>query len=128
MPLPSAMAVLIAQMINGEATTDFIAANAYLGVGDSNAVFAQGQTDLQAATNKLRKAMDAGYPTRTGATAQLNYRSTFAVSEANWVWNEWGVFNGASGGTMFNRKVEALGTKPSTQIWQLAVSLTVTAA
>jgi hypothetical protein len=122
------MAVLIAAMINGEATTDFTAANAYLGVGDSTAVFAQGQTDLQAATNKLRKVMDAGYPNRTGTTAQLNYRATYATTEANWVWNEWGIFNAASGGTMFNRRVESLGTKPSTQAWQLAVSLTVTAA
>lgn len=127
MPLPSAMAVVIAAMINGEATTDFTAANAYLGVGDGAGAFAIGQTDLQG-TNKLRKAMDAGFPTRTGGTAQLNYRSTYAVSEANWAWNEWGVFNAASGGTMFNRKQESLGTKPSTQLWQIAVTLTVTPA
>jgi hypothetical protein len=127
MPLPSAMAVLLAAMINGEATTDFTAANAYLGVGDGAGAFALNQTDLQG-TNKLRKAMDAGFPTRTGGTAQLNYRSTFAVSEAVWTWNEWGVFNAASGGTMFNRKQESLGTKPSTQLWQVAVTLTVTPA
>jgi hypothetical protein len=40
-------------------------ANARLGVGDSSAVFAATQTDLQAVTNKLRKAMDASYPQRT---------------------------------------------------------------
>jgi hypothetical protein len=116
----------IATDLVGEAVTAFNNANAYLGVGDSTTAFAATQTDLQAATNKLRKAMDATYPTR--ATNVLTFRSTFGTSEANFAWQEWGTFNAASAGTMLNRKVESLGTKLNTQSWQLTVTLTVTAA
>lgn len=110
----------------GEAVTAFNNANSYIGVGDSSTAFAAGQTDLVAATNKFRKAMDATYPTR--ATNVLTFRSTFATGDALFAWNEWGVFNGASGGTMLNRKVESLGTKTNTQTWQFTVTLTFTTA
>lgn len=123
MALTDAGRNLIAQAILGEAVTAFDNSNAYIGVGDSNAAFAAGQTDLQAATNKLRKAMDATYPSR--ATNVITFRSTFATGDANWAWEEWGVFNGSAGGTMLNRKVESLGTKTSAQSWQMTVDITV---
>lgn len=126
MPLTNAGRDLIAAMIVGETTTDFNSANAFMGVGDSSTAFAASQTDLQAATNKLRKAMDATYPTRSAN--QLTFRATFATGEANFTWNEWAVFNASNGGTMLNRKVEALGTKTSAQSWQLTTTLTLTAA
>lgn len=113
----------IAQAIIGEAVTAFNNANAYIGVGDSSTAFAGAQTDLQAATNKLRKAMDASYPTR--ATNVLTFRATFATTDANYAWNEWAIFNGSSGGTMLSRKVESLGTKTSAQSWQMTVDITV---
>lgn len=113
----------ITQAVAGEAVTAFNNANAYIGVGDSATAFAAAQTDLQAASNKLRKAMDATYPQR--ATNVLTFRSTFATGEANFAWQEWGVFNGSSGGTMLNRKVESLGTKTSAQSWQMTVDLTI---
>lgn len=125
MPLTNAGRDVIAAMLIGESTTDFNNANAHIGVGDSTTAFAAAQTDLQAATNKLRKAMDATYPTRS--TNVLTFRSTFATGEANFAWQEWGVFNAAAAGTMLNRKVESLGTKASTQSWQLTVTNTVTA-
>lgn len=115
-----------AQTILGEAVTAFNNANSYIGVGDSTTAFAAAQTDLQAASNKFRKAQDATYPQR--ATNVLTFRSTFGTSDANFAWQEWGVFNGAAGGTMLNRKVESLGTKPGTQTWQFTVTLTVNAA
>ena len=114
---------LAAAALVGEAITAFNAANSYIGVGDSSTAFAASQTDLQAATNKLRKAMEASYPTR--ATNVLTFRSLFGTSEANFAWNEWGVFNAAAAGAMLNRKVEALGTKTSAQSWQLTVTLTL---
>lgn len=95
-------------------------------MGDSATAHAVAQTDLQAATNKLRKAMDGGYP--SGAANVITFRSTFATGDANWVWNEWGIFNAASGGTMLSRKVEALGTKTNTQTWQFTATLTFTTA
>jgi hypothetical protein len=77
--------------------------------------------------------MDATYPTDSGAGV-LTFRSTFALADANFAWNEWGVFNAIgtgsppTGGTMLNRKQEALGTKAATQSWQFTVTLTLTAA
>jgi hypothetical protein len=108
------------------ASTPFSNANSYIGVGDSTTAFAASQTDLIAATNKLRKAMDATYPQL--ATNVVTFRSTFATTDANFAWQEWGVFNASSAGTMLNRKVESLGTKTSAQTWQFTVTLTFTAA
>jgi len=108
------------------ATVPFNSANSFIGVGDSATVFAATQTDLQAATNKMRKAQDATYPTIAGNV--LTFRSTFATTDANYAWNEWAVFNASAAATMLNRKVEALGTKPGTQSWQFTVTLTVAAA
>lgn len=126
MGLTNAFRDFVAADCIGETVTEFSNANAYLGVGDSTTAFAATQTDLQAATNKLRKAMDATYPTR--AANVLTFRSTFATADANWAWAEWGVFNAASAGTMMSRKVEALGTKTSAQSWQLTITNTLTAA
>lgn len=124
-PLTNAGRDLIAADIIGEAVAEFNNANAHIGVGDSTTAFAVTQTNLQAATNLLRKAMDATYPTRSGNV--LTFRSTFTTAEANFAWQEWGVFNAASAGTMLNRKVESLGTKASTQSWQITVTNTITA-
>ena len=126
MALTNAARDLIAQALIGEAFTSFANANARIGVGESSAAFTASQTDLQASTNKLRKAMEAAYPTRAGNT--LTFRSIFGTSEGNFAWNEWGVFNAASGGTMLNRLVASLGTKTSAQSWQVTVTVTVVAA
>ena len=126
MALTNAARDLIARALIGEAFTSFANANARIGVGDSSATFTASQTDLQASTNKLRKAMEAAYPTRAGNT--LTFRSIFGTSEGNFAWNEWGVFNAASGGTMLNRLVASLGTKTSAQSWQVTVTVTVVAA
>ena len=107
--------------------TAFNNANAHIGVGDSTTAYANTQTDLVAATNKFRKPMDATYPTDSGAGV-LTYRATFALGDANFAWNEWGVFNAAAAGQMLNRRQEALGTKAGTQSWQFTVTLTFTAA
>lgn len=119
-------------IIDNGTPTLFTNANAYLGVGDSTAVFAATQTDLQGAvfnTNKFRKAMEATYPQK-GTANELVFRSLFATGDANIAWAEWGVFNAGTdaGGQMLSRKVEALGTKTSAQSWQLTVTLTVVAA
>lgn len=113
----------------GQALTFFNNANAYIGVGDSSTAEAATHTDLQAASNKLRKAMDSTYPLHTDGVivgaASIVFRSTFATGDANWVWNEWGIFNGSSGGRMLNRKVASLGTKTSAATWQLTATLSL---
>jgi hypothetical protein len=126
MPLTNAGRDAMVADIIGESVTEFNNANAYIGVGDSSAAFAAGQTDLQAATNKFRKGMDATFPTRAGNV--LTFKATFGTSEANFAWNEYGIFNAANGGTMLTRKVESLGTKLNTQQWQFTVQLTINVA
>ena len=109
--------------------TFFNNGNAHIGVGDDNTAAAATQTDLQASTNKLRNAMEASYPVHTdGVTsgaASIAFRSVFGSSEANYDWEEWGVFNGSSGGRMLNRKVESLGTKASGSTWTFTVTLSL---
>lgn len=126
MALTNAGRNLIASALVGESVTAYSNANAYIGVGDSTTAFAAAQTDLQAVSNKLRKGMDATYPTR--ATNVITMRATFDTTDANFAWEEWAVFNASSSGTMLSRKVESLGTKTSSQQWQITVTLTVTAA
>lgn len=126
MALTNAGRDLIARALIGDVYTIFNNANSHIGVGDSTTAFAATQTDLQAPTNKLRKAMEATYPLR--AANVLTFRSLFSTSEANFAWNEWAVFNALGAGDMLNRKVETLGTKTSAQSWQLTVQLTIEAA
>lgn len=117
-----------------QALTYFNNANAALGVGDSSTAVAATQTDLQGAaapTNKIRKAMNATYPQHTDGTASGNasavFQSTFATTEANFTWNEWGLFNSATAGAgrMLNRRVVNMVTKTSAVALDLAVTLTL---
>ena len=101
--------------------TPFNATNARLGVGSSGVAFDAGQTDLQG-TNKMRKVMDDGYPLIEPPV--LTFKTTFQPTEANFPWNEWGVFNAATGGVMLNRVVESNGTKQNNQTWILEVAIT----
>ena len=108
----------------GGGGTAFNNANSYLGVGDSSAAEAASQTDLQAATNKLRKVMDSTFPSVAGSV--VTFQSTFGSTDANFSWNECGAFNGASGVIMLNRKVITLGTKSSEATWTLKLTITIT--
>jgi hypothetical protein len=123
MPLTQAGRNFMAGAVTGSQSTHFDATNSRIGVGDSTTAFADTQTDLQAATNKLRKAMDATYPTTVANV--LTFQSTFGSAEANWAWQEWGIFNAASAGTMLCRKVENNGTKVSGQTWVFQTQITV---
>lgn len=118
------------QRLIGTAVTAFDNTNAYLGVGDSTTAAADTQTDLVAATNKLRKAMDASYPQHTDSTGTagsktITFRSTFATGDANYAWQEWATFNASTAGRMLNRKVESLGTKTSASTWVLTITLSL---
>ena len=103
--------------------TAFSNAAAYLGVGDSSTAESAAQTGLQAASNKLYKAMEASYPSRSGQT--VTWRSVFGSSDANFAWNEFTVANGNSDASVnLNRKVSSQGTKASGQTWTLDLSIT----
>lgn len=106
-------------------------ANAFVGVGDSTTAEAATQTELQAATNRFYKAMNATYPSRANQT--VSFQSDFTSAEANYVWNEWTVSAGATtasgsgfttGTTNLNRKVASLGTK-TTGTWTLTGQVTI---
>lgn len=124
MPLVDLARDMIADaIVGGSSYTKFSSANAHIGVGDSSTAFASTQTDLQAATNKLRKPMDATYPQRSANV--ITWRATFATAEANFAWNERGILNAVSGSQMLSRKVVSLGTKTSSASWQLTCTDTV---
>jgi len=99
-------------LICGGTATAFNNANARIGVGDSSVAEAATQTDLQATTNKLYKAMDSGYPT-FGSAQKATWRATFGSAEANFAWNEITVDNGSVALKNLNRKVQSMGTKAS---------------
>ena len=99
-------------------------ANARLGVGDSTTAASSTQTALQAPTNKLLKAMLAGYPTTTSQTAV--FKSSFASAEANFSWQEFTVVNSSvEGGKNLVRKLSNQGTKTAGQVWSLQLTITM---
>ncbi len=121
--LVTAGATAMLNLLIGAGGTAFNNANAYIGVGDSSTAAAIGQTDLQAASNKTRKAMDSTFPSVSGAV--VTFKSTFATGDANYAWNEFAIFNASSGGTMLNRAVSSLGTKTSAGSWSLTITITI---
>jgi hypothetical protein len=122
MALTNAGRDFIAGMIMGVGTA-FTNANMKIGVGDTATAFAVTQTDLTAPANKLRKAVDASFPTI--AANVITAQATFTSAEANFAWNEWGIFNAAAAGVMLDRVVEYNGTKLAGQTWIFQVQLTV---
>src|SRR5690606_17624064 len=114
---------LLEDLLIGAGGTAFNNANAHIGVGDSNTAAAAGQTDLQASTNKLRKAMEATFPSRSGQT--LSFKSDLGPSDANFAWEEWAIFNASTSGVMLNRKVESKGTKTSSDTWTITCQITI---
>jgi hypothetical protein len=109
----------------GGSITAFSNANAAIGVGDSTTAAVASQTDLQASTNKIRVAMDSGYPTVSSNSA--TFQATFGSSVGNFVWNEWGVFNNVTlgAGTMLDRDVQSMGTKASGSTWTFDVTVSL---
>lgn len=86
-----------------------------MGVGSGNTAFAVTQTGLQG-TYTAYQAFDAGFPTE--ATETLTCQTTWSTSEGNLnggasAWQEIGLFNATTPGTMFNRIVLPAITKTS---------------
>lgn len=136
MPLTTTMRDLFTKFTTTEDSTSerFGSTAAWIHVGSSTAAFTSTQNSLQSTGGAVMKAMDAGFPKRNDGTdstaANIKaYRSTFTTSEANFPWEEWMVKNSSSTatgtGTAFNRKLESLGTKASTQAWQITAKITV---
>ena len=119
MPLTTKGGLALAALIAGDgAVPAFNASNARIGVGDSSTAFNVAQTDLQAASNKIRKLVN-GAPQVVLASGQVTFSATFSNAEAVFAIQEVGLFNAASGDTMMSRKVVSLGTKPSNEAWTI---------
>lgn len=105
-------------------------ANARLGVGDSTVAVSVTQTDLQAAANKIRKGMMAGYPSIQASPNddKIDLRSDFVSGEAEFTWIEFGTFNARTGAGMFNRGLfsPSPGIKGGGVTWTLTETLTNT--
>jgi hypothetical protein len=120
--LNEGISLLIDLIAGTGAGTPWNAANAYIGVGDSTTSESADQTGLLG-TNKLYKAMDSGYPQKSGTTCI--WRSTFGPNDANFAWNEFTVANGSSDAAVnLNRKVVSKGTKASGETWTLELRIT----
>lgn len=115
----------IAAAITGNSFTALNNANARIGIGDSTTAAVKTQTDLQAATNKLYKPMDAGYPQVTGSV--ITFQVTAGSAEANYVWNEFLISDGTPGNA-WSRFVQTLNggvAKASGQTWSVQIAVTV---
>lgn len=113
----------LADVMSGLGGVPLSAANSFIGVGDNNAAFNVAQTDLQSPLNKIRKPMMSGFPSRSAQT--LTYRSNFTTAEANYSWEEWGIFWNLVGASMVSRRVQSIGTKTSSDNWTLTGSLSL---
>ena len=100
---------------------------------DANTLELQGTTFVHAYTsggtaqqgNRLRKAMQATYPT-TPSSGSTQFQSQFTGNDANFVWDEFGIFNGNLGSsTMLNHKGQSLGTKASGATWTITATITI---
>jgi hypothetical protein len=118
--LTTAGKTLIAARIIGTSLAAVDTTTGYLGVGNSSTAFSAAHTDLQGAS-KTRKQLT----TSSVSSADMTFITTFASGDANHAWDEFGVFNHASAGTMLCRKVAAHGTKASGDSWTLTVVVTV---
>lgn len=110
-------------LLVGGGGTAYNNANARIGVGDSSTAEDATQTDLQATTNKLYKAMDATYPQVSGQT--VTFRATFGADDANFAWNEITVDNGSTVAINLNRKVQNMGTKVNPATWVVSLQITI---
>ncbi|MNO85026.1 hypothetical protein D3C76_763850 [compost metagenome] len=116
MPLTNAGRTFMASAVaNAPGTKFFDNANAYIGIGSSTAAFADDQVDLQAPVEKFRKKMDPGYPIVEGK--KMTFRCTLGPDDANFAFEEWGIFNDPVGGVMLHRSVQFNGTKQQGQTW-----------
>jgi hypothetical protein len=117
------------------------AAKARIGVGNSSTAAVDTDTDLVAAAgaaNRQFELVDSAPTVGSGVdSGKVTLVATFETTDANFVWNEWGIDGGTADGTtvtadtnttpgLINRKVASLGTKTSAAAWVFTVTITIT--
>jgi len=110
-------------IIAADAVNYYTNALARCGVGDSAAAVVATQTDLQAATNKLYKAQNATFPSRSAQT--VTFKSDFITGEAEYAWEEYTVDNGATPTKNLLRALNSQGTKMAGVTWTLQLDVTL---
>lgn len=130
MPLHVTGRNIMAALLLGESVTPLLTTTgAVLWVGSGTADHASSDNHLKGTS--VAATMLSGYPIRS--VNQDTFRGLYATNVANFEWQEWGVKNATTTATstagnvfMLQRKQESLGTKTSSQQWQLTVDLSVT--
>lgn len=118
----------LVKALKGDSLTFFNNSNTFLGVGDNNTAANVTQTDLLAATNKYRKNVDSTFPKVFGDVGgpsnygEILYIFTFLANEANFSWQEFGLFNDSLSGIMFDRFIYDAGVKNNDQIWSVELT------
>lgn len=102
-----------------------------IGVGDGTTAVAATDTDLSAAAGSSHRwfqLMDATYPSRSGQV--LTFKITVSGSDANFVWQEFGIDGGTANSTtvatpLLDHALATLGTKMPGAIWAFTVTITL---
>lgn len=130
MPLHRTGRNIIAALLHGTSVTPALTSTgAVMWVGSGTA--AHDSLDNHLKGSSVAATMESGYPT---SSVNVNtYRGLYATNVANFEWQEWGIKNNTGTATstaanvfMLQRMQESLGTKASTQQWQLTTTITFT--
>jgi len=130
MPLHRTGRNIIAALLHGTSVTPALTSTgAVMWVGSGTA--AHDSLDNHLKGSSVAATMESGYPT---SSVNINtYRGLYATNVANFEWQEWGIKNNTGTATstaanvfMLQRMQESLGTKASTQQWQLTTTITFT--
>lgn len=110
----------IAALLNDEAVTPFSTATTYVGVGDGADAFDAADTDLQGAST-ARVAVTS--VNRSGAV--LTIVAVFDAATALFAWNEFGLFDAASGGLMLSRDLIVDGGTKGASVMTFTITCSV---
>lgn len=116
-------------LLIGVAGQAYNATNSRIGVGNGSTAAAVGDTDLAAAAGSANRQFKlVSGVSRTGTT--ITWLATFATTQANFAWTEFGIDNGTADGTtvvavLLNRRIISAGTKTSAQTWAATATLSI---
>lgn len=122
--LHEGIATFLGLMCSIGSETPYSNANARIGVGNDATAPVDTQTGLLGAS-KLYKAMNTGYPQKSG-DHDILFQSDFVAGEAEWLWAEECIDNGAAAAKDVCRQNTNLGTKPAAQTWRITGTITFT--
>lgn len=119
----NASPISITATAHGFSSNDWVVISGVVGNTAANGVFQI--TVVDANTFTLNGSTGNGAYTSGGIADKSRvavFQATFGSGAANFAWQEFGVFNAATGGRMLNRGVSSLGTK-ATGSWTLQVGV-----